>query len=508
MTERACAIGCSILFFTVTLSSHAGDSERSTSVKTAIFNSHEVISFYITIQPEDWDKMQPKRQKRLKPPPPGANPGFRPPPPGPLPGRSGFEYIKGTVRYRDEIYPDVGIRFKGNSSFWGFRRGLKKPYKFDFDRFVANQTFHGYKKLNFSNGFKDASLMREKLAYDLFQKTGIPAPHAVYAKLYLTVERKYNQEYLGLYTMIEQVNKRFLTDRFGNGGGLLVKPDGIPDLADLGANWKMYERYYELKSSKKTSDTARLIQFIKFLNDADNNQFAQEVEGLFNVDVFLRFLAVNALLVNLDSYMGTGHNYYLYHNAATGRYEMIPWDLNEAFGNFQMGSAQQMLDLDINQPSGGRKILIERLLRIEKYKAQYHQHLMNLTETHFRPDTMHAEIDWLYALIHDAVAADKHKQFSTEWFERSISENIRLGHRPGLFERPTRQAQPGAQGGRKAHRDPRPPPPQPMLEEIIGLKPFVVKRVESVTAQLRGEKRGYIIKRFGSRRPKRQQPKL
>ena len=375
----------------------------------------------------------------------------------------------------------MGVSFKGNSSLFGSGHSLKKPFLLDFGHFVKDQTCCGYRKLNFSNGFKDPALMREKMAYDLFQKAGVPAPRAGYAKLYLTVEGRYCQEYLGLYTVVEHIDEHFLIDRFGNGNGLLVEIDHLPDLVYLGADWEHYIRNFELRSARETSDTDRLIRFIRFLHNSDDEKFAQMIAELMNVDSFLAFLAMNVVLVNLDSYLGTGHNYFLYQNTESGCYEMIPLDLNEAFGNFRMGNAQQTLDLDIHCPTAGRKVLVDRLLNIGIYKAQYIQCLTDLIETHFRVEAVYEQIDHLYSLIRDAVVADKHKLYSTILFEKSVHKNVtvRLHLPPPL--------QPGNQEG---HR------PPPLLEEIIGLKPFVTKRVESIKAQLRGDRRGYIMGSF------------
>ena len=164
---------------------------------------------------------------------------------------------------------------------------------------------------------------------------------------------------------------------------------------------------------------------------------------------------------------------------------MIPLDLNETFGNFRMGgNAQQMIDLDVYRPSAGSKALIDRLLSIGKYKAQYIQYVTNLVETHFSVQAIHQQIDHLYSLIRDAVVADKHKLYSTELFEKSIRENVKLERRQVSPLRPDNRGEAGRQ-----REKPRPP------AEIIGLKPFVTKRIESIKAQLRGDRRGYIIKR-------------
>lgn len=56
---------------------------------------------------------------------------------------------------------------------------------------------------------------------------------------------------------------------------------------------------------------------------------------MLDVDQVLRFLAVSVMLVHLDNYIGMGHNYYLYE--MNGRFTILPWDLNMAFGTFRMG---------------------------------------------------------------------------------------------------------------------------------------------------------------------------
>nr|MBC8228866.1 CotH kinase family protein [bacterium] len=129
-----------------------------------VFENDDILSFHITVNSEDWLRMW-----------------DRP-----------FQYVKCTVKFGDEVYKNVGLRFKGNSS--SSVRGLKKSYKFKFDEF-KKQDFHGFKKLNFSNGFKDPSLLREKIAYDLLSEAGVPASRATFAKLYLTIDGHYDDEY-------------------------------------------------------------------------------------------------------------------------------------------------------------------------------------------------------------------------------------------------------------------------------------------------------------------------
>ena len=74
------------------------------------------------------------------------------------------------IRFGNQVWPEVGFRFKGNSSLnFGWSHGrFDLPFKLDFDEFedqhleLKNQRFHGFKQLSFANNFQDPSLMREK----------------------------------------------------------------------------------------------------------------------------------------------------------------------------------------------------------------------------------------------------------------------------------------------------------------------------------------------------------
>ena len=53
------------------------------------------------------------------------------------------------------------------------------------------------------------------MSYAIYRGAGIPACRTAFASVYLTVEGKFENEYLGNYTIVEQVDKQFLAHRFG-----------------------------------------------------------------------------------------------------------------------------------------------------------------------------------------------------------------------------------------------------------------------------------------------------
>ena len=132
---------------------------------------------------------------------------------------NGSVYIPANLTLTDATgaytFDSVGVRLKGNSS--GMHPGDKKSFKIDFNKYISGQNYDGLKKLNFSNGFKDPTFMREKLFFDLCRERGVPAPRANYATV------KYNGEAWGFYTMIEQIDDQFLDWRIGDDDGNLFK---------------------------------------------------------------------------------------------------------------------------------------------------------------------------------------------------------------------------------------------------------------------------------------------
>jgi spore coat protein CotH len=109
---------------------------------------------------------------------------------------------------------EVGVRLKGNSSY--SHPGNKKAFKIDFNEFISGQNYDGLKKLNFSNGFKDPTLMREKIFLNLCREAGDPAPRANFANVY------FNGTLWGFYTAVEQIDDQFLDWRILDDDGNLL----------------------------------------------------------------------------------------------------------------------------------------------------------------------------------------------------------------------------------------------------------------------------------------------
>jgi spore coat protein CotH len=68
--------------------------------------------------------------------------------------------VPAKVTVDGKVYPDVGIHFRGNSSF-GVGGGYKRSLNLSFDFVHRGQSIHGYRTLNFLN----ARLLSQKSSH-------------------------------------------------------------------------------------------------------------------------------------------------------------------------------------------------------------------------------------------------------------------------------------------------------------------------------------------------------
>ncbi len=312
-------------------------------------------------------------------------------------------WVPVTVEYDGLTWWQVAMRYKGNSSLRSaYNSGIEKlSFRLDFDEYedmypeLDDQRFWGFKKMTFSNGFNDDSLIRDKVAADIFRDGGVPAARGSFARVY--VDFGEGPTYFGLYTMIEDVSNKMLDTQFDDDSGNLYKPDGTG--AALGT-------FVEADMIKKTNeDEARWgdVQALIGAINADQGDAAawrRGLESVLDVDRFLVWLALNQSMVNWDTYGWMTHNYYIYADPTDGRFTWIPWDLNESLmvrsGGGGMGNNADSVLLD---EIGSGWPLIRNVLDDHVYAAQYRQELDNAAAGAFAEDTVAARMQAAHDLI-------------------------------------------------------------------------------------------------------------
>lgn len=231
-------------------------------------------------------------------------------------------YTMANVVIDGERADSVGVRLKGFTSFQG--AGLKNPFKIDFNRYVPGQRLDGLRKVNLNNATADPGMQRDVVCYQMLNDAGVPAPRTAFAKVFI------NDLYWGLYQLIEQVDKEFLQRNYDNPDGNLFKNKDWNNFEYFGDNPNPYQGTYQLKTNEDVDDWSGLIGLMRTIQESSDEEFAENIDGVFNVDRYLRTLAVDVATNNWDSNLQHGRNWYMYEDTDTGVFHWIPWDYNLA----------------------------------------------------------------------------------------------------------------------------------------------------------------------------------
>lgn len=338
------------------------------------------------------------------------------------------ERLTGDLTINGTLIPDVGVRYKGYSSYGSDR--VKNPFNIKLNHVHAGQRYQGVDKLKLSNVIQDPSFVREALSYEVARKY-MPASRANYARVYV------NDVYIGLYTNVESVNAEFTDLHFGTRDGVLVK--GNPAQVDLnGENSNLSDApgsdstsYYPLYTMESEHGWGDLLELIDVLN-----QQPDSIHQLLNVDRALWMHALNLVLINFDSYVGYAQNYYLFKDRS-GSWNTIPWDLNMSFASFRLTDASihfagfsipQAKQYDpltqLNEFLVHPRPLFRNLLTNDTYRRMFLAHLRTMVQENFSDGSYYARASAMQAAITSDVLADTNKFYTDAMFHQNLDTTV------------------------------------------------------------------------------------
>jgi CotH kinase protein len=382
-----------------------------------LFSTTSIKDIRLTFPQKDWDKFLDSVKKT-----------------------EGEARLKGALSVDNQRFENVGVRYKGNSSYFASRKkgSAKLPFNIKLEK---KQKIEGkYQTLKLSNINRDASFIREALAYDII-RTYMPAPQCNFARVYV------NDKLMGLYNSVESIDDDFVKNHFDipkkSGYGWLVKcdpewqaqtPKNCPPsekaaLVYMGDDSTCYKPFYDVDKEGSWKD---FIGFIKTLN-----QNPEKVEAILNTDQTLWMLALNTVLVNLDSYNGLfSHNYYMM-KGADGRFMPIIWDVNQSFGCFPFDGSANTNSLSIPElqqhnpmlhADNPKRPLIMNLLKIPTYRKIYIAKIKTILKDWFENGKYLTRAKELAALIDKAVKEDENKHFSYDDFKKNMFTAVGEGN--------------------------------------------------------------------------------
>ena len=339
------------------------------------------------------------------------------------------------LKFNGVTYDSVGVRYKGNSSYYSVRKSgsQKLPFNIKVNYIKKGQKLPGgYTSIKLSNVFRDPSFIREALAYEV-ARDYMPASACNYARLFV------NDAPIGLYNSVESVDKKFLKKHFGEKDGIFIKCDPVDlasaknktkgkncdtgeyaSLVNQGKDSICYQPNYELKSDYGWKALMTLTSYLK--NDKEN------IHKVLDVDETLWMLAFNNVMVNLDSYSGKlSHNYYMYQDSL-GIFHPILWDLNMAFGGFRYdgiastplsNEAMQKMSMFLHYKNDNRP-LISSLLANSLYRKMYAHHVKVIISDHFSSGKYKTRAEAMQRQIDFYVKNDENKLYDYESFKANL----------------------------------------------------------------------------------------
>ncbi len=329
----------------------------------ALFDPEHLIELEIDVEPADWDTLRFEGRDALD-----ALTGCA--------REYEYTYMRATVTIDGDTYDDVAIRKKG---FLGSLSSVRPSLKVNFDEFVDGRRHSGMKRLTLNNNRSDPSNTHQCMSYALFEKAGSVAPRCNFAHVVV------NGEDLAIYSNVESIKKPMLRRHFKSDEGNLYEGQGA-DFTDA------HMDLMELKTNESENDRSDLDAVVAALQVDDAN-LIDALGQVIDIDAFLTFWAMEAMVSHRDSYSGGQNNYLAYHDPTSDRFFFIPWGTDDAFADIGTfgGENQQVSVL-------AEGAIANRLYGHAVGRAMYFERLTALFERVWDEGELLAEIDRIEAL--------------------------------------------------------------------------------------------------------------
>lgn len=272
-----------------------------------LFNPDVVNRLDLLVNTRDWEKLQANFQLN--------------------------DYYPADLLWNGVTVRNVGIRSRGRAS----RNEAKPALRIDMNRYTSGQNFLGLKSVLLDNLVQDATGIKELVTMRLYERMGIPSPREAHVALYV------NNNYAGLYGIIESIDKDFLARVFGErepgdteNDGYLFEYEWVDPWwwSYLGNDLQPYSVRFDPKTHEQAPAAelyAPIEEMVRTITQASD--FVSSVSPYLDLLLLMRHLAVQNFVAEPDGILGGNGtaNFNLYRFEASTRWQFIPWDEDIAF---------------------------------------------------------------------------------------------------------------------------------------------------------------------------------
>jgi spore coat protein CotH len=361
--------------------------EPPPSPSAPLFDSEVVNRFDLQMHSADWEKLKENFQEN--------------------------DYYPAAVVFKGQTAPNSGVRSRG----FGSRSPTKPGLRVDFDRYNTDQTFLGLKSLVLDNLTQDHSGVHETVTMKLFTRLGVLAPREAHVRLYM------NNQYVGLYAVVESIDKTFLARVFGSIGddvqndGYLYEFNYIDPwtFTYLGFDLAPYKARFDPKTHENKSDAelfGPIENLVRLVNEQPPSQFMSVLNDHLDLAAFMRYMAAQNFVAQNDGFLGYAgmNNFYFYRLENSNKHVFIAWDEDNAFLGPEFPIRMRH----------DENVLMNKAMQVPELRAQYDAVLneaITLSEELTGPD----DLPWLefevrrqLDLINSAMQSDPSKPYTNE----------------------------------------------------------------------------------------------
>ena len=342
------------------------------------------------------------------------------------------EYYPADLRWNGLTVRNLGIRSRG----LGSRSGTKPGLRVDFNRYSSGQTFLGFGSMILDNLTQDPSGLRERVAMRFYERMGLPAPREAHAVLFV------NNEYAGLYAVVESIDKDFLRRVFGGVEGNIENDGHLFEYKWLaewffsypGDNLDAYAPFFDPVTHENASAVelyAPLEAMFRAMNESSDAVFMETVGAYLDLPLFMRHVAVQSFLAQWDGILGYAgaNNFYLYRFENSSRSQFIAWDEDNAF---------RAADFPILE-GHDRNVLMRRAMSVPGLRAVYFDALRAAAASAAEPtgdvSWLEQEIQQQRSIVDAAMWADALKPYTNEEYAAAADALVEFARvRPAFVD--------------------------------------------------------------------------
>lgn len=312
------------------------------------------------------------------------------------------EYARARVTLDGVVLEDVGIRLKGAAG--SYREVDDRPaLTVKFNRYVPSGRWHGMRQVHLNNSVQDSTWLSEYLAGELFRAVGVPATRVAWARVVL------NGRDLGTYVLKESFEAQFLRRSFGNSDGNLYDGGFLQDIDQ------------DIERDRGTGPLTRsdLKALVRAARERDPRERWRRLRSNLDVDRFVSYAVVSAMIADWDGYAMNRNNYRVYFDPRDGKAVFLPHGTDQLFERNEIGM----------EPEWGG-LVARSLFSLPEARQMYRERFVQVFTNQFTVAAMTERIERVVAGLKTELPGMAGR---ARWATQTVRNRIRsLGREPEL----------------------------------------------------------------------------